>query len=425
MEQQLRMNQSLEIKIKMELAQALALNLEDAQAGIFGSPEEILQGVLSANLELVSNESLREGLKAFILDPMFCQQMVKNKMIMAAPTENSVKMMIVDYLHDVFRGEFNVGEENEKGKMVIKDVLKFDKRFFIDANLDPQKQQEEIIKLEEIARSLGSKGQDPDGVIRQIKQIRSALKASTASKDQRELLEKGVMFLLSLRNGEGELELRDFFRELMIFGKLNVVISERMQKRFAASFSNINKDSNPEQFETAFINTIGEYSLISMGIITPEIFGLQKAELKDKLYENLKDGFFDKKKDLDEILKKFQLKTEGTIFWNRWKTIGIKPRAITDELVRSFITKTVRNDKDKLLEIYDYQDFFEEAKRIVLESKRSKNAKMSYKFELRKLLVEKLSDANSFNQLVVLAKKQWYQKLDMFYSQQKDLKSAA
>ncbi|MFZ2835524.1 MAG: hypothetical protein WAZ64_05810, partial [Candidatus Moraniibacteriota bacterium] len=248
MEQQLRMNQSLEIKIKMELAQALALNLEDAQAGIFGSPEEILQGVLSANLELVSNESLREGLKAFILDPMFCQQMVKNKMIMAAPTENSVKMMIVDYLHDVFRGEFNVGEENEKGKMVIKDVLKFDKRFFIDANLDPQKQQEEIIKLEEIARSLGSKGQDPDGVIRQIKQIRSALKASTASKDQRELLEKGVMFLLSLRNGEGELELRDFFRELMIFGKLNVVISERMQKRFAASFSNINKDSNPEQF---------------------------------------------------------------------------------------------------------------------------------------------------------------------------------
>ncbi|MFZ2834526.1 MAG: hypothetical protein WAZ64_00645, partial [Candidatus Moraniibacteriota bacterium] len=173
------------------------------------------------------------------------------------------------------------------------------------------------------------------------------------------------------------------------------------------------------------INTIGEYSLISMGIITPEIFGLQKAELKDKLYENLKDGFFDKKKDLDEILKKFQLKTEGTIFWNRWKTIGIKPRAITDELVRSFITKTVRNDKDKLLEIYDYQDFFEEAKRIVLESKRSKNAKMSYKFELRKLLVEKLSDANSFNQLVVLAKKQWYQKLDMFYSQQKDLKSAA
>ena len=424
-EQTLRAEQRLGLKAELKLGQSLSLNIGEMRGKIIAPDLEILQQVLDSNIDNIPNQELNKGMKALFVDPLLRERLIKNKEDMAVPTERKIKRLVADYLYDTFSGEFGLGKEDASGNWVEESVLKINKNAFSQTCFDQQKQKDELTKMIEIARSMQRKGEDTEGTFMAIKELEDAIRVHGMLKDQIELLKNSVSVALNLKNSEGQPEVRDFFRELIIMNKLNRSVSVRMLRRFAAKFSRINKLSKPEQFETAFVNTIGEYALVSMGIIAPEIFSLYKAELDRELREDLRKDFGNQEANIEQILDHFQTEKRGMLFWNRWKTLGVKPNIITDNLIRDFITATVRKDKDEILEIYDYPQIFEKAKQMVCEGGRNILERQDCKLGLEELLVDAVRDTDNGGKLLALAKNRWYEKLDIFYAQQNDEEKAA
>ena len=123
--------------------------------------------------------------------------------------------------------------------------------------------------------------------------------------------------------------------------------------------------------------------------------------------------------DLDKLLDYYDLQGSGTIFWNRWAVKGQKLGFITDELVRDFITQTVRADGEEILTAVDFDNFFAHAKLLITEGqKKSKEERESLSNEIAELLVKTLDKTEVNKTLIELIKNKWYNKLDIFYKKE-------
>jgi hypothetical protein len=126
------------------------------------------------------------------------------------------------------------------------------------------------------------------------------------------------------------------------------------------------------------MNTIGEFILISFGVISPNVFTLRQGNIEPDMEEHMRSIMEESGLNFDKVMKDYNLTKRGGFFYQRWATLNERPSAVSDDNVREFLTKTVRKDSDKLLEASGFEGIVEEIKEILKIEMDGKNNTNKY-----------------------------------------------
>lgn len=176
----------------------------------------------------------------------------------------------------------------------------------------------------------------------------------------------------------------------------------------------INKRSTAEEYREAFLNVISEYVLVSIGILTPELFRLNRSHVESDEYENARDNLRDDGIDLDRLMDHWGLTRQGTFFWNRWSVRGMRPSYATDEMVREFMTDIIRQSGDEILAAVGYGSWFARVKGIVVNAGMNPESRQRAQEELREILIATVDNDRVHQTLVRLMQGPWFEKLQAF-----------
>ena len=428
MEQTLKIEQKLSPEQRLEAKQSLSLKMSQDLSEImnktYGNKEDILKKVIDDSIENITDDQLKQGLSLMFNDTKLVNEIVEHRGNLMMLNKENLLDLTGDYLYNSNEGVFETGSEEKdikqndgtfQEKQTVLDKL--NKGTFNEALLRGERLKKETEKLEEIYKQYKDDSSYKHLPL-EILENKKALNLIENSISQIETIKNACFYVLTLKNKDGS-SAHDLVKEMVILDKLMMTLSERIQKRFSARFSSITEKSKSDNNKVAFLNTVGEYVLVAMGIISPELFDLRKGYLEEEEYKDLKQKLLKDDVDIDKIFSYYKLSGPGTIFVNRWKTIGIKPCKITDEKIREFITETAGKDGDEILKAIGFDDFFEEIKRINIDAKTVEERK-DMQIELRKVLQNKFEEEKTKEVLLRLIKEKWYSKLDMFYKEQKN-----
>lgn len=411
------------IEIKQSLDLKMSQDILDMGDQIYGKREDNLKSVIGNAIEKIPDEQIRKGMALMFSEENLIKEMVNNRSNLVLPTNKSVLRTVGDYAYNTNEEDLkSASGENSDSKEETNIVEKESKRPFLakadfyDALLRTEWVREENARLLDV---YNSRKDDPayKNIPQKILENEKALNFVESNKGQIETMKNALTYLLTLKNESGLPVVHDFIKEMVVLDKLNPVLSERIQKRFSARFSNIKEKTKIDDYKILFLNIVGEYTLAAMGIISPDLFDLKKGYLDREDYEDLSKEMGNIGIDLKKMFSYYSLNGPGTIFVNRWKTIDIKPDRITDEKIRDFITKTVQADKDEILIGLKFEDFFEEIRNAVLSAQTTEE-RQNMLVDLRRILQDKLSKKETKNLLLNLIKEKWYSKLDIFYKMQ-------
>lgn len=418
-----RLGQSLEIKqtmtqeqrleMKQEMVLTMANGLEDMRNGVVGKPEELLGKVIGDVLKDIRDPKLRQGLERTFEDEVLLKKMTAHAAKLSLRNEATIRELVAGYIYESMQGNFEVGTVSAQGELDSKKIG-IPSGVFAEALINQEGLEEEVKKLTELLRSGVGVTEATSG---HISEAKNALRAAEPFRDYAKMLESGMDFILSTKQGKDSKlpKVQDFLRELVIIKKLDYLLAERTQKRFATRAMKISSKDTEESYKNAFMNTASEFVLTSMGVIDPGVFRLNKAELDEEAMDNIRKEMASDGLDLDKILKHYALSSEGTIFWNRWSTLEQRPGKITDNRIREFVTQTVRADEGELLQILNYPEFFETVKELVTNAGRRVEERKDLEVELGRLLGDLFENKEVRERLRTLIKERWYPKITTFY----------
>ena len=377
-----------------------------SEAGSDSDPA--LENVLNEAIAGFNNPQLQEAVQLIFQDPIARQAILQNAhlLIKAIPEYNKIAAEIV------FKK--NCGESGEAVTLVdedgVEDTVKLIRARFIEAVFTPEKASKQINELEDIIRTQ----EDSTAAQRLRREIVDAGKVAEASREA--IMQFGQLLQLTYKQEQdGSSILRSFLQDLILLHRLDFVVTDRLANRFANSFLIINRTGNvASRLKSAMLNYVGEYVLICMGIIDPNIFTLHKSEIKYN--QLLKSDLTEVGVDLEELLARYKLQGAGTLFWNRYFVTGQRPTAVTDNLIRDFITRTVRESGDEILECIGFDDKLQKIISSMEEAREERLGKEDKKNLLRQKCVEIFIDEEFVKFLTKKIKDEWKDKLSIFYS---------
>lgn len=403
----LTQSHSLLLTQKMELSQRLAQKIE----GIRGKNSSTDLAVTLKKVITDIIAGLPDNLKmtfAAVCDEQLQAAMLKTIGIFAVPTRAEIRNFVLHHIYTVStdgQGRFIHFCDLSGGGIV--DVPKTDFGTLAQALVDLEKftQETEMIKktLEEQVRS--GKTVSFEG----LHDMQDALKVAPSLIEPLERFTNAMLYLLSRKDAKGIYTLKDFALDCVVLEKLDIILSERLQKRFVKRFKRTRAGSNRHDAEICLLNTIGELTLISLGIISPDIFTPRKGNVDSELLEELNHQIACADMTLIQAFKYYALRTEGTFFWSRYYTLNQPPCRVTEELIRSFITKTVRKDRGAVLRTVRFDEFFGNIVEAALEKDTEEK-----EIRLREVLISLIEDEKFQEQFVELLKS-WHKYLYIFY----------
>lgn len=411
----LNMQQRQEIHLsqeqKQELLQKLSQNIKEIRSKTNQAPEEMLENVIE---KIVKNmpEPFNNIIPLFFGNPETQKHLLEKNVNLIKFSNKDLNLFIIDYLYDT-QTDYNNNFSIQNDKESAPENVEISKDYFSRAMKNPDDLINELGILEQ---AIKDKVDNPD-TIKHIKEIRNALAIASSFQNSMNDIITFLKYTLTFKVDDEKL-LYSFLQDSYLLEKLDFILTERSINKLVSTFSQRppRERTTAKKYITPFLNAVGEFTLISMGIISPNVFTLQKAKHNNSDIMDLED---DLKKDginLNEILKKYKIKTEGTIFWNRYHTLNHKPTRITDELIREFIINTVRKDKKVLLEAANFESFFDEMKdeflEIPAEEKRQKNVKKDFFFEK---CIELFNQEEFQEKIIDLIKTNWNKELRIFY----------
>jgi hypothetical protein len=120
--------------------------------------------------------------------------------------------------------------------------------------------------------------------------------------------------------------------------------SERLLRRFLRklpAFPKHKEIADRRRFKESMINIIGEFMLISLGIISPEMFKLNKFSINQDEIDNLTLSTESTQDEVLNLFRYYNLRgiNGQPIFYNRRYTQNQLPSRESDELVKDFLQK--------------------------------------------------------------------------------------
>ena len=417
---ELQSQQKMELRTELheELIQQMQTQLEVLLDAGYDNPNDLFDKNIETVIDAIPDAQLKEVAQAQFKDLRLRLALLDYSADFCRFSTKTVVNFTNNFIFDINNGVFPGINKDEKGNEVVDWLrpLKPKRDTYQRALVKPEAVEQEIQDLNNLVRQQGTV---KPGTMAYINELTEALRIKELYGPVINNATYVLGRVLTQRDQKNRPVLLDFLQELTVLKKLNFIFSERIQKRFVKKFFRINKNSKQEGFKHDFLNTIGEYVMVGMGVVEPDLFSRQQADLNDEYYLQAKDSLGKLGVDLDKLLDYYDLQGSGTIFWNRWAVKGQKLGFITDELVRDFITQTVRADGEEILTAVDFDNFFAHAKLLITEGqKKSKEERESLSNEIAELLVKTLDKTEVNKTLIELIKNKWYNKLDIFYKKE-------
>ncbi|HEY4523556.1 MAG TPA: hypothetical protein VJK04_01630 [Candidatus Paceibacterota bacterium] len=408
LKQEIQLTHAQRLELRQELAQQIGLSIESVRDQTDDAPLILFREVISKIIKSIEEPQIRDGMLALLSDSNLEKQFLAKSANLALPTKEKIQNFVLDYIFDSHLGHFRIERLTSESEKPIIEEVDISRGDFTMAFSKPERLRNDIEDLHNILQRK-AKGGETSGEMRRIREAQHALNVAESLVAQIATLNHAITLALVKAGPDNKPMLSSFLRDLEILQRLNPLLSERIQKRFVARFIAI-RGITAERFESAFLNTIGEYVLVSMGILSQDLFALQKGERNKEEYLKTKSVLKEAGIDADQLLKHYQLTGAGTFFWHRWHTIGQPLTPVTDDAVREFITQTVRADAEVVLEKLNYPLFFENAQTAA----RDTQTKEEREDKLREVLAESFASQRFQSALIEFIRINWYKKLDMF-----------
>lgn len=342
-------------------------------------------------LQLLSNEFLAKRL--LVPDEEHLEKMV-------APNSKLLTEMAVDAMYKMTK-DFQ-DQALAPGEEPIKtNIVRVHQAFE-----NPDEVEAEISRLEDLMRAQHEQGGNVTGLMNEIKENRTALEVH---QELLPLVTNSVALLTlayTIKDETGNSYLRSFFRDMLISSKLRFIASDRIIARFAGRFINIKRNSKPKDHALAVVNTVFEYMLVAIGIVSPELFTLNFA--KNEVDEEV---LGDTQQEFKAICKHWNLNTEGTFFWSRWALIGQKPSAVTDTKIRDMMRLFQREDADAVLQAVEFDELYKETVETLDKFDDEEINREEAKSELRGSIAASLGSEVVTTLIIKLLQEKWYRRL--------------
>ncbi|MBI96649.1 hypothetical protein CL656_05845 [bacterium] len=215
---------------------------------------------------------------------------------------------------------------------------------------------EQIEKTMEYLHSLIKENQDNIQTVKEYTEMQRSLNESNHFRNKEEGQVHSLIEIMTIYT-EGLFKLSPHIQNLFIkeyvYQQLKFTASDRLLRRFTSGVLRRRPTYNRNEgdYDLAFTNTIGEFILISMGVISEDIFTLNRFEITEEETQIIEDL------NLKRQMQKLGLKTSGNVFFNRFHTQNEKPSPETDQLVREFITQTVRSHQEEIIRQSEFHEF--------------------------------------------------------------------
>ena len=430
------LQQSLSAEQRLEQTLQLLIRMDQAVEYLFGegrdSPHKVLQASISSTLSHIREPELCAAVELALSDPALRDRVLRSPESLAIPDLQRVKQVVQDYYFELANvsGGFTFPTLDEHGAesgasytaMIQKRWYSLAFQYAPDPHCkNPNSIESAIRKNTETVRSLhADAGGDGtlrlDGLVQEIVEAQQALGIRS---NWAEPVKKHSLLLLHallLKDELGEPLLGGCIRDLAVMRKLRFGISERLQNHFISHCHSISDRDSAQMHENGFLNVVGEYVLLSMGIVRPEIFALQRGKISEQAYLSAKETLAEQGLDIDQLCKHYKLSPCGSIFWNRYSVVGQRPSRLTDELVNRFLTETVREKRGEVLTAANYGNVVEQVKQLKGEHRsQRKDLRADLDLALRELFVDTLTGEAFSTVLLDNIRGPWYEKLAIFY----------
>jgi len=241
---------------------------------------------------------------------------------------------------------------------------KGDERDFIKACKDRQRLIDEIDRLQTFVKMGGG-----SAAVREFKIKNKILIVMDEHMQQfAQNLLHALKFLLTTKitkeenkEQDDESNVLEFLREKVILEQVSEYSSERLLKRFLANFPTFmpkKEISDCRHLQEKVLNLIGEHTLISLGIISPEIFRLNRMSITPEKIYDLIQNTDNTKEELIKIFKQYELRgIKGeSIFYNRRFTKNQIPSRESDGVIRDFL-QNMKSHRDQIMKGFGYKEF--------------------------------------------------------------------
>ncbi|TSC80560.1 MAG: hypothetical protein G01um101425_214 [Candidatus Peregrinibacteria bacterium Gr01-1014_25] len=397
------------MELRMELAQRMGLSmrqlLEDGPCATDEQYEQMVETLAQTASQQGKTEhidTLRQGL----LNPSIREQLLANRTAVSLPSQQIYQRVAALALFAACEGNVEVEAENGGTH-----TLRTTQGKYLQAWENPAKLEKDMRENIDLLNAM--KGQDSQGIVQEIGENRAALDIHSVLDPHVRIITKILSLASSIGDGTSR-PFQEYFRDVVVLEKLLPIISERMQARFASGYMKMSRRDSAEMHAVQLLNTIGEYVLVSMGIVAPELFILKRGTVNEIAVADLREAAMDQQRDIDALLQKHRFQTQGVFFGNRWHVQGKRLSGRTDESVRSFITDTIRDQREEVLAAVDFPQFLDEARGIVGAVGSRIEDRKDADHELRLLLTRTLESDAVKTVLLKHIRGAWYGKLHKF-----------
>ncbi len=357
----LECRQSLDIGL--EHSQAITEMVANIRSASGSDPGNIIQGILDKVIASIERPDLREAIRQLCTDTLQ-KKLVTWADVLAVLTREKIKQFTIEYMFYSMteNGEF-VHCKDADGRALL-DRPKTNLPLFTEAFLAPDALRQRAADYLQVLQANAEKV----GSVAEYSEMITAQNIMEIVRPHIDILYTTLVYLFAKKDLKGEAILATFLRDSAILQKLTLILSERMLKRFVKRFEKVGKKAAASEYEDMILNTVAEYTLISMGIITPDIFTQRRGDIDTDAYTEASADLEKIGVKLEDVLSHYHLKSSGSLFWCRYSTTKTVPSRISDEFIRHFITETVRKDRVEVFEALNYSSFFNEIKKLKWES---------------------------------------------------------
>ena len=393
---------------RLELAQKFSGSIEDMRRGTGGGPKEMLPAVVDRVIDSIESEDIKKGIHQLFENGKLVSLLKERMDNFAVPTKSKIIDFVIEYIFKENNdGNFQERKKAGDGTETLGGSYKTTRTNLTTAYFKPDDLRKQIEERDKIVRSGANVG---EGMMTEIRELTDAENVMAAIRPEIDLITDAFTYVLVKKNDKGTPELSEFIKDAVILGKMTVVESDRLIKRFVKRCKDVGQKKRPGDVKEAFMNVAGEVTLITMGIIEQDMFTLRKAQIDPDVYDDVRKKFSEIGLDIDKVFGSYKQRNEGTFFWNRWRTVNQNPSRVTDEKIREFLTQTVREDEKAIFDSIQYENMIEKIKEI-----NSSPDKDSSEDIFGELFLETFSSDSFKKKLTELLKTKWYKKLEIFY----------
>jgi hypothetical protein len=304
---------------------------------------------------------LRTAISGLIANPQFSEELLRLRKELAVATESRVKHFGVNFMYTSStnnEGKFVHARDSENKVVLdppITRAVHFNKAYFSPEGFGAE--------VEEYRKTIQTLRENVKSVA-EYSEMKAALDIVSLLRPQMDLLCLLIELIFRVTAEDRRL-LQSFLRDYVILENLDLVFSERLLKRFVSRFERAGSRAVARDYEEMILNTVAEFTLLSMGIISPKIFELRRVPQESTQFELADEKLREIGVDLFQVLKQYNIEGRASFIWfNRYATAKVRSTGTTEQIVRTFITKVVREDRKSILSALKYEEFFKDVRDI-------------------------------------------------------------